>query len=198
VHYNCNLLHTPTKARNLCNINYRSFICINPPTCFSDDKVPVSCCVSVHITGSWSFWIENFDPDYLYAYNHMQYKQWLISILYSRICRHENILTSTYLYLFLAVIIILIPFYRCLSEDGDLSLKHVEEFMCVCGWFVVLYSWCMCMIILNQVFWPLGQCFNPAHPGCYSFDRSDRCILVPGDMATHSLASENATDFLFL
>ena len=53
--------------------------------------------------------------------------------------------------LFLTLYWFLVPLYKCLPEDCDLSLKHVC--VCVCGWFVILYKSCALVGVCGWLSW---------------------------------------------
>jgi len=67
----------------------------------------------------------------------MQYKHWHISDFYARICQCD-VMYSIHIFIFIAAIIFLtlckldvLILYSCIPEDGNFSLRHVGQLMCM-------------------------------------------------------------------
>ena len=67
----------------------------------------------------------------------MQYKHWHISDFYARICQCD-VMCSIHIFIFIAAIIFLtlckldvLILYSCIPEDGNFSLRHVGQLMCM-------------------------------------------------------------------
>ena len=99
--------------------------------------------------------IEYFVTRYFYAHNHIQDKQWYDTEFYSRMCDTTWLAIYTYLSEWLTVFIFKICSEPSICKlgtlllyaielyphtNGDLSLLHVGEFMCMDGlWFYINY-----------------------------------------------------------